>query len=400
MSNRLEIIFQLASILVAVAALVVAVAAQPHSIKRAKGWALDVLVRAVGKVRNYATRSWREHRLALAVAGGVVLFLGIIAPAVLLRDEDPPPSVIDYSRPVLIETAESGLRLTVDANHDPLEAEALVISPRQSSMDAWDLVSSSPHNADFRQMRAHGRLLMCLEVEDQTQSSSTWVRQYYCHPGKIHYWRVERVGNSYYRIINMNSGRCLSVTGEDPQPGMSVVHLPCGESGVSQLWSISPATPAATPETEPVLRQLPGDGDFACDAPPSTPSAAHWPEDERTYIQLESPERGDFNIGYAAAAELVRANLRNPDGSEETFYWAKAYTMLDPGDWSMTLQWTTTRGPGGWHSCTTKLTHAGKHFESVTIPRELNGKPVQFRACLTYEPRLGTGAVQCTKDRY
>ncbi|MGH3904205.1 MAG: hypothetical protein ACRDTE_08455 [Pseudonocardiaceae bacterium] len=166
MSDRLEITFQLASFLVAVGALVVAVATAPHSVQRAKGWALNFLARAAGKVRQCATRTWRGHRRALAVVGGVVLLLGVAAPVVLLRDEDPPPNSIDYSRPVLIETAESGLRLTVDANHDPLEAEALVISPRQSSVDAWDLVSPSPHNADFRQMRAHGKLLMCLEVED------------------------------------------------------------------------------------------------------------------------------------------------------------------------------------------------------------------------------------------
>lgn len=401
MSDRLNFTFQLTGILVAVAGVVVTVAAAPHSVMRVKGWALNFLMTVSRKSRNGAICAWRDHRAALAITGTIAFSLGIITPITFFSNEDPSSQSIDYTRPLLIQTAKSGFRLTVDANHDPLEAEALVVSSQQSSSsaDAWEMTSSHPQNADFRQMRAHGKLLMCLETEDRTQGDSAWVRQYYCHSGKFHYWRVERASNSYYRIINMNSGRCLSVTGEDPQPGMSVVHLTCGESGVSQLWSISPATPSPTPRAEPVLRQLPGDGDLACDAPPSTPSATHWPEKERTYIPSERPNQG-FSIGYAAGAQLVRANRRNSDGSEETFYWARAHTMMDPGEWSMALQWTTTGGPGGWHSCSTKLTRIGVPFESITIPRKIDGKDTQFRACLTYEPKLGTGIVQCTADRY
>lgn len=399
MSDRLNFTFQLASFLVAVAALVVAVATAPHSVKRAKGWALSVLLMVTGRACNGTIRIWRKHRTVISTAGATGLFLGVITPIVFSSNEDPASPSIDYSRPVLIQTANSGLQLTVEANHAPLEAEALVVNPQQSSADTWEIASPHPQNGDFRQMRARGKLLMCLETEDQTQGSSTWVRQYYCHSGKIHYWRFERADDTHYRIINMNSGRCISTTGDDPQPGMSVVHLPCGESGLSQLWSIYPATPSPTPSAEPVLRQLPGDGDLACDAPPSTPSAANWSETERTYIRSESP-RGEFSIGYTAAAQLVRANRHNPDGREETFYWARAHTMMDPGEWSMTLQWTAIDGPGGWHSCSTTLTRAGVPFESVTIPREIKGTVTKFRACLTYKPKLGTGIVQCTKDRY
>lgn len=53
--------------------------------------------------------------------------------------------------------------------HDPLAAEALVIAPRASSDGIRELTSASPHNPEFRQMRASGKLLMCLEVEDRTQ---------------------------------------------------------------------------------------------------------------------------------------------------------------------------------------------------------------------------------------
>jgi hypothetical protein len=89
-----------------------------------------------------------------------------------------------------------------------------------------------------------------LESVDQPEGSSDETQQWDCYNGTPERWRFEYVGNVsgeyYYRVRNVNSGKCLEVRDGYTDNGGIIEQYDCWD-GPMQLW-----TPRTAPATDHV----------------------------------------------------------------------------------------------------------------------------------------------------
>jgi hypothetical protein len=91
---------------------------------------------------------------------------------------------------------------------------------------------------------------MCVDVAYGSLASGARVQQWDCYNGTPERWRFEYVGNVsgeyYYRVRNVNSGKCLEVRDGYTDNGGIIEQYDCWD-GPMQLW-----TPRTAPATDHV----------------------------------------------------------------------------------------------------------------------------------------------------
>ncbi|MFD4245819.1 RICIN domain-containing protein [Streptomyces sp. NPDC058525] len=83
----------------------------------------------------------------------------------------------------------------------------------------------------------------CAAVPAADKASGVIVNQYPCGDHPDHLWRLDRdgadeAGQALYRIVNDNSGLCLTVAGADTRQAAAVVQAPCGSMPERQ-WRLA-----------------------------------------------------------------------------------------------------------------------------------------------------------------
>lgn len=348
-------------------------------------------------------RRWFTRRPAV-VAGVCLLVAGGVVAWSVAGDDTPVDTPVDHTRPVRIETGDGHLRLAVDRDTEQPGAAAVLTAGTAAA--GWEMVAPHRNNGDFRQVRPVGKLLMCLEVVGGYFDDRARVQQWGCN-GELHqYWKVEPdgSGNGTMRMVNFNSGQCLTVAGVRIEAGMGVVQRACDDQQAGQRWRFTATDfPAegttssvhSVPGADPA--EYPGGGkdkpcggldralDPARDPWVSEPWAIRDSEDART--------RGKVTLGAGVfgAVELYRADAVTA-GVRETYYWADGWVTFTPKRFRMALQWTRVRGPGDWHTCAVPFTVEYDKPVTVALPRDRdrNGTvDVWFRICIAYTPEIG-----------
>lgn len=353
-------------------------------------------------------RRWPVRRIAVAAGVCLLVAAGVVAWSVG-GDDDPsvarPP---DYTRPARIEAGDADLRLGIDrAATEPGMAAVLTAG---TAATAWELVAPHPGNAGFRQVRPVGQLLMCLEVVGGEFGDRARVQQWGCNGEPHQYWKAEPDGRGTTRLVNFNSGLCLTIAGGRAEAGMRAVQRTCDDRQSTQRWRFAPTdAPATTPRrpgADPA--EFPGGGeDHDCAGlGPVLDATGPW-LDEPWLVHNEDSARtrGLTTLGPGAfgAVEMLRAD-RVDAGVRETFYWAEGWVKFTPRRFAMALQWTRERGDGGWHTCAVPFTTEHSRAVTVALPRDPDRDgviDVRFRICLTYTPELAprTPVVHCA-ERY
>jgi hypothetical protein len=353
-------------------------------------------------------RRWPVRRIAV-IAGVCLLVAGGVAAWSLAGDADPPAAAPpDYTRPARIESGDAALRLGIDRNG--AEPGTAAVLTDDTAATAWELVAPHPGNPAFRQVRPAGKLLMCLEVVGGEFEDRARVQQWGCNGEPHQYWRPQPDGTGTMRLVNFNSGQCLTVAGVEPEAGMRAVQRTCDARQVTQHWRFPVADAVAITTTPPLPgpdpAELPGGGKArACAGigPALDPAAGLW-VNEPWFIRDEpdNATRGVVTLGAGAfgAVELARAD-RLDAGGRETFYWAEGWVTFTPDRFDMALQWTRVRGPGDWHTCAVPFTVEHGRPATVALPRDRDRDGVAdtwFRICLTYTPEIEPSApvVRCT----
>ncbi|MFE6610917.1 RICIN domain-containing protein [Amycolatopsis sp. NPDC057786] len=86
---------------------------------------------------------------------------------------------------------------------------------------------------------------LCVDVAYGSLSSGARVQQWNCYNGTPERWRFEyygwstawsTAGESYYRVVNVNSGKCLEVRDGYTGPGGIIQQYDCW-NGPMQLWT-------------------------------------------------------------------------------------------------------------------------------------------------------------------
>ncbi|MFI9450058.1 RICIN domain-containing protein [Amycolatopsis sp. NPDC052450] len=358
-------------------------------------------------------RRWWTRRAAI-VAGLVMLAAGGVVAGTVTGGDDPAPPTIDYARAARVESGATGLRLAIDRNSAQPGGIGVVRNPADATTAVWEAVAPYRDNPDYRQLRPVGRLLMCLEVKGGSFDDRATVQQWGCNGERNQYWKPTPSAEGMVTMVNLNSGQCLATAGATPQAGMQLVQRPCEDRQRSQEWKMIATADPAPPRTTsapvvaaaavgPDAAEYPGGGkDRPCDGGLEViPAESGVWSGSPFLVREEDPQRGEISIGAntVGAVQLFRANRRTDD-AEETFYWAEGYVKFSPQQFTMALQWTTLRGPGGWHTCEVPFTAEHGKPSTVALPRDQDRdrKPdVWFRVCLTHKPeRDGPPIVNCT----
>lgn len=365
----------------------------------------------------------RCSRKAQVIAAALVLAIAGLASWVI-QAQDAPAALtrIDYSRPAVIESGDTGLRLAIDPASDSDQgSRGVVLNAADAATVSWDLVAPYRDNPGYRQLRPTGKLLMCLEVLGGSFDERAPVQQWGCNGGQHQYWKPLPESSGVVLFKNLHSGQCLSVVSVNPDAGQQLVQRECDKRQEAQQWRVAgigyhpstsgppPTSIVPTPTVGPPSAEYPGGGkDQSCDGlslvldPAAKPSP--W-SNQPFSVRDERPDAGSVSLGPGAAGAvyLFRANRKKVDGGEETYYWAEGFVRFTPKQFTMSLQWTQSPGPGGWHTCPLTFTHEYGTLKTVALPRDSNHgqhKDVAFRVCLSYQPERATARVVNCSERY
>lgn len=354
-------------------------------------------------------RRWPARRVAVVVGVCLLVAGGVVVRSLTGDDGPPAAQPVDYTRPARIESGEQGLRLAIDGN--AAEPGTPAVLAGDAGATEWEMVAPHPNNPDFRQVRPVGKLLMCLEVLGGLFDDRARVQQWGCNGEPHQYWKVEpdRSGQGTVRVVNFNSGQCLTVAGTEPDAGMRAVQRTCDERQATQRWRLAatgfraagtPSAAVTAPVPGPDPAEYPGGGkDQDCEGlgPVVDPATAPWVNEPFLVHEEESARtRGKVTLGPGAsgAVEMLRAD-RVTAGVRETFYWAEGWVTFTPRRFRMALQWTQARGAGGWHTCAVPFTVEHGRLSTKALPRDPDRDgtvDVRFRVCLTYIPEIGPSA--------
>ncbi|MBC6446177.1 RICIN domain-containing protein [Actinokineospora xionganensis] len=371
-------------------------------------------VAAEGPGRSLVDRFRRLGRggKLLVGAGAAALVASIVAASVLAGAPASPLSV-DYDRAVAIGPASGALRVALDENTTRLGAPAMVLEAAPGEVATWSVTAPFRANRNFHQLRQvdGGRELICLEVRDKSLADDAVVQFAGCNGEPHQYWRLLPTGHGTLRITNLHSGKCMSVAGAgEPQSGMHVIQRLCDDGLPAQQWMTRPVSEPVASNPVPVASaldpaELPRGGkDQPCAGMPMLEVDKTAWVSEKFSVRQEWAHRGHAAIRPSAGGvELFRANIRDPrTQAEVTYYWAEGFVKFTPSQFTLYLQWTTVRGPGGWHTCAVAFPDQGS-AKSPALPRDSapgRFRDVQFRICVSYQPRQGDAILECSADRY
>lgn len=197
-----------------------------------------------------AAGRWRApRRLAarsvLVVGTAVVFFAVVMLITVRAGLESPvattPLGGVDYTRPAVIRPVDSDeLRLAIESATDLPGAAAIIVAPDSSEIGVWEFAAPHQQNSSFWQFRVAGAGPACLEVPRFNVGNDVRIQRWTCNGGQNQYWKAEPRADHYW-IVNLNSGKCASVSGDGPLAGMPVVQRTCDGRASSQRWAFSPS---------------------------------------------------------------------------------------------------------------------------------------------------------------
>ena len=72
-----------------------------------------------------------------------------------------------------------------------------------------------------------------LEVANSRGEDGTNIIQNHWNGGDDQRWRIERVGNGFFEIINFHSGKCMDVEGKKTENGANIQQWSCGGAPIS-----------------------------------------------------------------------------------------------------------------------------------------------------------------------
>ncbi|MFJ2190506.1 RICIN domain-containing protein [Kitasatospora sp. NPDC087861] len=84
----------------------------------------------------------------------------------------------------------------------------------------------------------------CLDVTGASTTDGAQVLQWTCGSGKTNQqWLLQPVtGSSAVQVVSVNSGKCLDVTGASADDGAQVLQWTCGSGKTNQQWQLQPVT--------------------------------------------------------------------------------------------------------------------------------------------------------------
>ncbi|MBW4722302.1 RICIN domain-containing protein [Saccharothrix obliqua] len=358
-----------------------------------------------------------RRRLLAAVIVVVLLAAGTVAWSALGGDGPPAVPMVGPARLSITLASDPELRLAVDRTPESPVARVR-LADTGTADTRWEMVAPYRDNPDFWQLRPAGRLLACMEVLEGSYADRATVQQYGCNGEHHQHWKPEPQDNGTVRWVNAKTGQCLTVAGARPYAGMDATQRECDPTRAPlQQWrttAVDTPTGSSAPTTTggivpgqvgPDPAEYPGGGkDQPCQGlePQLDPKTTTWAETPwQIRKEATAGTRGKVSLGPEAfgAVELLRANRTTATG-EETFYWAEGWVNFTPDRFTMSLQWTTLPGPGGWHTCATRFTTEHGRPATLALPRDLDHDgtgDVAFRICVTYTPELAprTPIVNC-----
>ncbi|WP_367129119.1 RICIN domain-containing protein [Saccharothrix sp. HUAS TT1] len=354
-------------------------------------------------------------RVLVAVVAVLLVATGVVAWSATGPDEPPAVPVTAPARLSITLAADPGLRLAVDRAAESAVAHVLLAGG--GTADAgWEVVAPHRGSPGFWQLRPTGRLLVCLEVFEGRRDAGTMVQQYGCNGERHQYWKPEPQPDGAVRWVSLHSQQCLTVAHARPHVGAELAQQECDPARAAlQHWrtAVADVPAAASPSTAPggVVgpdpAEYPGGGeDRPCPglAPAHVPDVSGWTElPSQTRHGSFATTEDAVSLGPATfgEAELRSASRTTDTGAEEVYFWAEGLVRFSPGLFSMSLQWTTSRDDGDWHTCTESFTAEYDSLTTAALPRDVDhdGAPdVAFRVCLGYAPELAprTPVVNCS----
>ena len=78
---------------------------------------------------------------------------------------------------------------------------------------------------------------LALDIAGASRGDGAPLIQWGINGGANQQWRFVPLGGTYYEIVNVNSGKCLTVPGGSLTPGTGIVQWTCGRAGQTWLGS-------------------------------------------------------------------------------------------------------------------------------------------------------------------
>jgi hypothetical protein len=161
----------------------------------------------------------------------------------LLPPYGPPPPAPPLAQGLYtLTTYHSGKCLDVEGTNVKNGANVYQWDCTNGNNQKWNLVSKGGDVYTLAALHS-GR---CLDVAGARNDNGADVLQWDCHGKDNQAWQITRGADGSYRLTARHSGKCLDVSGASLNNGADVLQWDC-HSGNNQKWKISATSPAPPP---------------------------------------------------------------------------------------------------------------------------------------------------------